>query len=328
LANASGKTFKTANTSKTPAHSASATVKQTTATKAATKRPARRSAPGPLETPARQSIPSESDVTPHPNIRVGIGGWTYPEWRGVFYPPGLRQSDELQYASRQVTAIEINGTYYGTQKPESFAAWRDATPDNFIFSVKASRYATNRRVLAEAGESIERFLDSGIAELGPKLGPILWEFARTKKFDPNDFEAFLRLLPGQLGQLPLRHVLDVRHESFANPEFLALARQYKVACVYTDASDLPSFADRTADFIYARFMEARSENEHGYSNEALDRIAAHAQAWAAGKPPAELPYVDAAHQAKFGGASDVFLYMINGAKERAPAAATALLGRL
>lgn len=259
-------------------------------------------------------------------IRVGVGGWTYEPWRKTFYPKGLSQKRELEYASRQLTAIEINGTYYSTQKPESFARWRHETPEDFMFSVKASRFATNRKVLAEAGESIERFVQSGLAELGPKLGPLLWQFMPAKKFDPDDFGAFLKLLPAKLGGRPLRHVLDVRHESFMDPEFLALARKHKAAVVFTDSDDYPSFADATTDFVYGRLMRTQSKIKTGYAPKALDAWAARAKTWAAGQEPADLPRVGkpAAPKAR----RDVFLFMISGAKERAPAAAQALIGRL
>jgi uncharacterized protein YecE (DUF72 family) len=260
-------------------------------------------------------------------VRVGIGGWTFEPWRDNFYPKGLAQRLELEYASRHVTAIEINGTYYRTQKPESFAEWRDTAPDDFVFSVKASRYSTNRRVLSDAGESIDRFVNSGMAELGDKLGPLLWEFARTKKFDAEDFEGFLKLLPRELGKRPLRHVLDVRNDSFKTEAFIDLARRYKVAVVYTDANDLPSFADLTADFVYARLMEADASEPDGYPKAALDTFAANAAEWAAGKVPEGLPTVRASNDAPVQ-PRDVFIYMINGAKERAPAAAQALLKRL
>ena len=193
------------------------------------------------------------------SIRVGVGGWTYEPWRKTFYPKGLSQKKELEYASRQLTAIEINGTYYSTQKPAVFAKWRDETPEGFVFSVKASRFATNRKVLAEAGESIERFVGSGLIELGDKLGPLLWQFMPTKKFDPDDFGAFLKLLPQKLGSRPLRHVLDVRHETFMTPEFLALAKKHNAATVFADSDDYPSFADATADFVYARLMRTQSK---------------------------------------------------------------------
>lgn len=262
-------------------------------------------------------------------IRVGVGGWTYEPWRNNFFPEGWPHSRELDYASRKLSAIEINGTYYRTQSAKSFAKWRDATPEDFMFSLKASRYATNRRVLAEAGESIERFLGSGLAELGPKLGPIVWQFAPTKRFEAEDFEAFLRLLPIELDGLALRHVLDVRHPSFMCEAYLELARRYAAATVFTDSSEHPSFADLTAGFVYARLMRAEAEQQLGYAPKALDGWADSAREWAAGGEPAGLPRVGgvsgqrAARQPR-----DVFVFMINGAKERAPAAAMALLERL
>ncbi|WP_239467127.1 DUF72 domain-containing protein [Rhodoferax koreensis] len=263
-------------------------------------------------------------------IRVGVGGWTFAPWRDNFYPKGLVQSKELVYASRQLSAIEINGTYYSTQKPESFAKWRDETPDDFVFSLKATRYATNRRVLAEAGESVHRFIHSGIAELGPKLGPIVWQFMPTKVFDAEDFEAFLQLLPDKIDGLPLRHVMDVRHESFMVPEYLALARQYGCASVFTDSEKFPSFADPSADFIYARLMRSREDLQAGYPPKELAQWAAHAQTWAAGATPEGLPLIEAKPPAKFAKAAprDVFMFFINGAKERAPAAAQAVLKKL
>src|SRR4249920_1182065 len=189
-----------------------------------------------------------------PAIRVGIGGWTFEPWRDNFYPAGWPQGRELEYASRKLTAIEINGTYYSSQKPETFAKWRDETPDGFLFSLKANRFATNRRVLAEAGESVQRFIDSGLAELAHKLGPIVWQFAPTKRFDPLDFEAFLKLLPDKVSGHKLRHVLDVRHESFRTPEYLALARRHGAATVFTDSDDYPPIPDVTGSFVYVRMM--------------------------------------------------------------------------
>ena len=187
-------------------------------------------------------------------IRIGVGGWTYEPWRDNFYPKGWPQGRELEYASRKLTAIEVNGTYYSTQKRESFAKWRNETPDDFVFSLKASRYATNRRELGGAGESIERFIGSGIAELGAKLGPIVWQFMPTKRFEPEDFEAFLALLPKTVEGRPLRHVLDVRHASFQTPAFVALARKYGAGTVFTDSDEYPILADITGDFVYARLM--------------------------------------------------------------------------
>jgi uncharacterized protein YecE (DUF72 family) len=260
------------------------------------------------------------------SIRVGVGGWTFQPWRKTFYPKDLPKKRELEYASRQLTAIEINGTYYSTQKPSSFAKWRDETPDGFVFTVKASRYATNRRVLAEAGESIERFVGSGLSELGPKLGPLLWQFMPAKKFDPEDFGRFLELLPASLEGRKLRHALDVRHESFMNETFIALARKHKAAIVFTDSDDYPSFADVTADFVYARLMRTQSRLKTGYAPRDLDAWAKRVGTWAGGGQPADLPRV--ANASLPPKPRDVFAFMISGAKERAPAAARGLIERL
>ena len=270
------------------------------------------------------------------SIRVGIGGWTYEPWRDNFYPKGLAQARELEYASRQLTAIEVNGTYYSTMKPTSFKKWHDDTPDDFVFSLKASRFATNRRVLADAGESIARFVGSGISELGNKLGPIVWQFMPTKQFEASDFEAFLALLPQAVDGRKLRHVMDVRHPSFMVPEYLKLARQYHCASVFTDSEKFPSFADLTSDFVYARLMKSEEKLKTGYPPKALDAWAQVAQSWAAGGEPDALPRVEAQKNAKSkakekakpAAARDVFVFFINGAKERAPAAAQALIARL
>ena len=262
------------------------------------------------------------------SMRVGIGGWTYAPWRNNFYPEGWPQARELEYAGRQLSAIEINGTFYSTQKPSSFATWRDATPDGFMFSVKASRYATHRRVLAEAGDSIARFIGSGLAQLGPKLGPIVWQFAPTKRFEAEDFEAFLSLLPGAVDGRALRHVLDVRHASFRCAEYLALARKYSCATVFTDSADHPSFADVTGGLVYARLMCADAKLELGYAPTALDAWAARVRLWARGAQPNDLPRVDETPSAAAAGPRDVYVFFINGAKERAPAAAMGLLKRL
>jgi uncharacterized protein YecE (DUF72 family) len=244
------------------------------------------------------------------DIRVGIGGWDFPPWRETFYPPEVPARRALEYASSVLTSIEINGTFYRNAKPEHFADWAARTPDGFKFAVKASRYATNRKVLGEAGESIGRFMDSGLVELGDKLGPILWQLAATKRFDPDDLEAFFKLLPRKLGKRRLQHVLDARHESFLCPEYLKLARKYKVATVITDSPKFPNFTEITCDFVYARLMDARSEVTTGYTRPALRKWAAKAQEWAGG------------------GQREVFVYFINGAKERAPAAAQQLLREL
>ncbi|MBY4897781.1 DUF72 domain-containing protein [Cupriavidus sp. AU9028] len=260
-------------------------------------------------------------------IRVGIGGWTYEPWRGTFYPPDLPHARELEYASGQLTAIEINSTYHGTQKRESFAKWRAQTPEGFVFSVKASRYCTNRRVLAESGESITRFIDSGIAELGDKLGPIVWQFAPTKTFQADDFEAFLSLLPAKAEDRKLRHVLEVRHDSFACPEYLALARKYKAATVFTDSDKFPSIADLTADFVYARMMRSSLRLKSGYAERVLDAWVQRFRTWRDGGIPDGVPLVDNG-TATPGKPRDVFVFFINGEKQRAPAAAQAVLKRL
>ncbi|MDP1952951.1 MAG: DUF72 domain-containing protein [Polaromonas sp.] len=268
----------------------------------------------------------KQSASPAPAIRVGIGGWTYAPWRDNFYPAKLPQSQELAYASRQLSAIEVNGTYYSTFKPATFAKWRDETPDDFVFSLKASRFSTNRRVLAEAGESITRFVDSGISELGAKLGPLVWQFAPTKVFDPEDFGAFLALLPATVDGLKLRHVLDVRHPSFMTPDYLALARKHHCATVFTDAPDFPSFADLTSNFVYARLMCSDAKLKSGYAPKALDAWAAAARSWAGGGVPEALPHLETAKAT--GAARNVFVFFINGAKEKAPHAAMGLLQRL
>jgi uncharacterized protein YecE (DUF72 family) len=260
-------------------------------------------------------------------IQVGVGGWVYEPWRETFYPPGLPKAQELEYLSRRVTAIEINATYYRTQSAASFAKWRDATPEGFVFAVKANRFTTNRRVLAEAGESVERFVSSGLAELGPKLGPLVWQFATTKTFDAADFGAFLSLLPRSIGSLPLRHAMEVRHPSFMSVDYLALARRHGVATVFADSDEYPSFADPTADFVYARLMKSESAIATGYASEGIAAWADGARRWADGEEPRGLPRVEAASEAS-APARDVFLFFISGAKERAPAAAVATLAAL
>ena len=208
-------------------------------------------------------------------IRVGIGGWNFAPWRGVFYPKGLAQAKELTYAGQHLTAIEINATYYGSQKPESFRKWASQVPDGFVFSVKASRFATNRRVLREAADSIKRFIGSGVTELGDRLGPLLWQFSPFKKFEPADFGAFLELLPPEADGLKLRHVVEVRHASFCVPEFIALARDHNVPIVYAEHETYPEIADVTGDFIYARLQKGKDEVPTSYAPKALDAWAAH-----------------------------------------------------
>ncbi len=260
-------------------------------------------------------------------ILIGVGGWTYAPWRGEFYPEGLTQKRELEYASSNLATIEINGTYYGTQKPASFAKWRDETPDDFVFCVKGSRYTTNRRVLAQAGDSIKRFIDSGVSELRHKLGPINWQFMPTKTFDPDDFESFLGLLPKTIDSVALRHAVEVRHASFRTPDFVALARKYGVAIVIEGDSEFPLIPDLTAHFVYARIMGTAKGRPKGYTPKALDAWAARAKTWAAGGAPDDLEMVS--HKtATTKMARDVFLYVISGYKARNPAAAMALIARL
>ncbi len=242
-------------------------------------------------------------------IRVGIGGWVFAPWRGAFYPPGLRQARELSHASRQVTAIEINGTFYGSQKPASFRRWHDETPDDFVFSLKGPRFVTHRRDLASAGPSIERFFAGGVLELAGKLGPILWQFAPFLRFEEAAFAAFLELLPRQIEGRALRHVVEVRHPSFATAAFADLLRRHGVAVALVDDEKYPALEDITADFNYLRLRRCSLDEPAGYAPQALDAWAARARDWcAAGR--------------------DVFVYFINGAKIRAPAAAQALIALL
>jgi uncharacterized protein YecE (DUF72 family) len=222
-------------------------------------------------------------------IRVGVGGWTYEPWRGAFYPRGLVQKNELRYAAEHLTSIEINGTFYGTQKPESFIKWREETPDDFVFSIKAPRYVVQRRELAQTGESIARFMASGLAELGPKLGPILWQFAPTKKFDVKDFDAFLRLLPRELNGAPLRHALEVRHDSFRAKEFLDMARAHQCAVVIAGDSKFPVIADPTAPFVYLRVMGSTETAKLGYPPKKLQVWGERAIALASGEAAEGLP---------------------------------------
>jgi uncharacterized protein YecE (DUF72 family) len=259
-------------------------------------------------------------------IRIGVGGWTYEPWRGAFYPEKLQQKRELEYASRQLTSIEINGTYYGSQKPESFAKWHDETPDDFVFALKAPRFAMNRKVLADAGATIERFFSGGVLELKHKLGPINWQFMPTKKFDPVDFEAFLKLLPKAVDGRALRHAVEVRHESFRSPDFIALAREHGVAIVIAGDSDYPQIAAVTAPFVYARIMGTQETQALGYSDAALDLWASRAKAWSSGSVPEGLDGVEV--QGADGKPRDVYLYVISGHKLRNPAAAMALIERV
>jgi uncharacterized protein YecE (DUF72 family) len=259
------------------------------------------------------------------DIHVGIGGWVFEEWRDNFYPKGLSQKRELEYASSKLTAIEINGTYYGSQRPESFARWHDETPENFLFTLKGPRFATNRRVLAEAGESIEKFLTSGITRLKKKLGPINWQFMATKKFDAKDFGAFLALLPEKQDGMALRHAVEVRHPSFACAEFVALCRTYGVAIILAGDSEFPMLADVTSDFVYVRLMGTSEKEKLGYSKPAIGKWAARAKDWSRGGLPKDLPLIAKPAAKK---PRQVFLFVISGAKARNPHAAQALIAAL
>jgi uncharacterized protein YecE (DUF72 family) len=260
------------------------------------------------------------------HIHIGIGGWTFAPWRGVFYPEKLAHAKELAYAAERLTSIEINGTYYGSQKPESFRKWASEVPDGFIFSVKGPRFATNRRVLAEAGDSIKRFYDSGVIELGDRLGPVLWQFAPTKKFDPADFGAFLALLPRELDGRALRHVVEVRHDSFRTPAFIALLREFAIPVVYADHATYPAIADVTADFVYARLQTGKDTVKTAYPPKALDAWAGRFKLWAEGGEPDDLPRVDKTPAKKQ--PRDVFAYVIHEGKIRAPAGAMELIARV
>jgi uncharacterized protein YecE (DUF72 family) len=243
-------------------------------------------------------------------IRVGIGGWIYQPWRGgTFYPADLPQKQELAHASRTVSAIEINGSYYRSPTPANFASWRDQTPGDFMFSVKAPRFTTQLRVLAEAGESIQKFVEGGVAELGTRLGPILWQLPPTHRFDADDFAAFAALLPHKIGVQRLRHVIEARHDSFNTPAFFATLHRHHLATVFTDSPEFPNFDELTTDFVYLRQMQSEAQRATGYAPAALTALGKRAQAWAAQ-------------------GHDVFVFFINGAKERAPSAAQALLAKL
>ncbi len=259
-------------------------------------------------------------------INAGVGGWTYEPWRGVFYPKGLPHARELSYAAQHLTSIEVNGTFYSTQSPKTFRRWASEVPEDFVFALKGPRYAVNRRVLAEAGDSIKRFVDSGITELGGKLGPLLWQFAPYKKFDEADFGAFLELLPKMFDGRALRHVVEVRNDSFKTPAFIALLRRHGIAVCYAEHDTYTEIADITADFVYARLQKGNEKLKAGYPPKALDAWAKRAKLWAKGGHPADLPRVDKKPATKR--PRDVFIYFIHEAKLRAPAAAMALIERL
>ncbi len=265
-------------------------------------------------------------TTEKPRIYCGMGGWTFEPWRGVFYPTGLPHARELHYASRAVTTIEINGTFYRTQTPKTFAKWASEVPDGFKFAVKGVRYVTNRRVLAEADKSIKLFLDSGVTELGENLGPLLWQFQPHKKFDPDDFGKFLALLPPKHDGMTLQHVVEVRHDSFKVPEFIALARKHNVAICYAEHETYPEIPDVTSNFVYARLQKGKDSVKTGYVPKALDTWAKRAKTWTAGGEPKDLKKIDKKAAPKK--PREVFVYFIHEGKVRAPAAAIELIKRV
>ena len=259
-------------------------------------------------------------------IRIGVGGWTFEPWRGVFYPDTLKQKEELAYASRKLTAIEINGTYYSTFKPDSWKKWRDETPEGFIFTVKGSRYVTNRKELASAGEAVGRFCAQGLVELGERLGPIFWQLAPFKRFDADDLDGFFGLLPKSLNGRPLKHALEPRHASFCTPAYPALLRKHGIGNVYAKHATYPEIADVTADFVYARLQTGDDAVETAYEAPELDAWSRRLKTWAEGGAPDGLPIMDAGH-APAKTPRDVFAFIIHEGKVRAPAGAMALIER-
>ena len=255
-------------------------------------------------------------------IRTGVGGWTFEPWRGVFYPDDLKQKDELNYASRHLTTIEINGTYYGSQKPETWRKWRAETPDGFVFSVKGSRFSTNRKVLSEGKESVGRFLGQGLEELGDRLGPILWQFANTKKFDRDDFAGFLDLLPDTLNGGRLRHVVEPRHDSFIDPAFVQLLRERNIGLVHALHDTYPGIWDLCGETVYVRLQTGSDEVETAYPEADLKAWAQRLVTWSRGGAPSDLDTV-AEPAAKT--PRDVFCFLIHEGKVRAPAGAQALM---
>jgi uncharacterized protein YecE (DUF72 family) len=259
-------------------------------------------------------------------IYVGVGGWTFAPWRGEFYPKGLPHAQELAYAAKHLTSIEINGTFYRTQTPKTFRKWASEVPDGFVFAVKGPRYATYRSALKEAGDSVQRFLGSGVLELGDRLGPLLWQFPPSKKFDAADFGSFLELLPKELDGRGLRHVVEIRHLSFCVPEFVELLRRFVVPVVFSEHATYPAIADATGDFLYLRLQKGRDSVATGYPPDAIADWATRLRAWSGGKSPGDLPHVGKDQgEAK---PRDVFAYFIHEGKVRAPAAAMALIEAL
>ena len=258
-------------------------------------------------------------------IRVGVGGWDFDPWRETFYPPKLPKAKQLDHMAGRLTAVEINATYYKLQKPELFERWAKAVPEDFRFAIKGSRFCSNRKLLAQAGEAVGRFCGQGLVELGGKLGPILWQFMATKRFEPDDFCAFLALLPRKVAGVALSHAVEPRHDSFRDPAFVEMARAAGVAIVFDDSDDFPCIADLSGDLVYARLQRSRERVATGYSAKELKQWAKVAKAWASGASPPGFPYVAEPPPPR---PRDTYVFFIAGAKERNPAAAMALLERL
>ena len=278
--------------------------------------------------PSDPPITDELAAARAQRVRVGIGGWNFAPWRDNFYPKGLPQRRELEFAGRRVTAIEINSTFYRAQKASVYAKWRDETPPGFVFSLKAPRQIAEVRKLAGASALVRGFVFGGLDAFEEKLGPIVWQFPPSRLFEHADFAAFLDLLPRELNGAPLRHVLEVRNTSFLCTGYLELARAHRFPSVFTDSNEYPGFADLTGDFVYARLMRSCASEPHGYAGNELDAWAERAMLWANGGEPDDLPRVEPPAVKKSSGPRDVFLYFISSAKARNPAAAMALLQRL
>lgn len=284
------------------------------------------------------------------DVRIGISGWTYAPWRGVFYPKGLAQARELAFAAESFRAIEINGTFYGLQRPESFGRWRDETPDDFVFAIKGSRFITHMMKLRDVKTPLANFLASGLLRLGPKLGPLLWQFPPRMKFEPELFDSFLGLLPRDTDEAralarrhdarlkgrswlksdvdqPMRHAIEIRHESFCTPAFIELLRRHKVALVCADTVKWPLLMDLTADFVYCRLHGSEELYVSGYDDAALDRWARRVRSWAHGREPRDAARVLKPTRPRTRG-RDVFVFFDNDAKVRAPKDAQALIARL
>jgi uncharacterized protein YecE (DUF72 family) len=279
-----------------------------------------------MKSPQPHDAAEADSSRPRRPIRVGVGGWVYAPWRDNFYPADLLRRQELDYASRHLRAIEVNGTYYGAQKPATYAKWAEATPPGFVFSLKAPRYITESRPLANSGKGVDSFIYGGIEEMGDRLGPILWQLPPSRKFDADDLGAFLQALPRVLNGRPLRHVLEVRNPGFLCPAYVELARRHAIPTVFTDSPKFPSLADLTGDFVYARLMRSAEDIATGYAAAALDEWAAHARAWATGHDIDALPHAGTTQPA--GPPREVFVFFISSAKLRNPAAAMALQERV